>query len=147
MRACEQLNTAIDAYIEEFKQVQEKASPAAGLFGFGSGPDDHPCHMAFYERIQEMTKGFLASGLGAEDAFSTVELLLKSHQTKDCPNTVKLMLVAVQKFAVPLIPMLSHKDSEELLKWYDSFVPRQTRMPVERDVARALKKNASIEVN
>jgi hypothetical protein len=71
-----------------------------------------------------------------------LEKLLRAAKDHPEPKSAYWMLVAVQGLSRELIPGLSREDAAALMKDYERTWPRHTRLPVQDDVLKALKKAA-----
>jgi hypothetical protein len=58
------------------------------------------------------------------------------------PRSAHWMLIAVQGLSKELIPSLSREDAAALAKDYEAAWPRNSRLPVQDDVLKLLKKAA-----
>ncbi len=112
----------------------------AGLLGFGTGPKDDACHEAFYDQVGVVARALAEAGPDEAMARAAVELILFAPETYADVDLAVMMLTAAQGHAIPLIPYLAPAAAGELLAWYDRFCPRNQRLPVQKQVANALKK-------
>lgn len=126
-----EIDEIIQSYIAEAQSVIDSAKPSDGLFGFGRGPKDDPCHMKFYDAVSD------AASRG--DAYETVSAIIKAERNYECPKMCSWMLSAIHSLAIPRIGELSSAQREELRNWYDDNVPKRTRLPVQKQFYKALK--------
>ncbi len=127
-------------YLDEIAELPKKYHSAAGLLGIGSGPKDDACHETFYDQVEVVAKALADAGPDKEMTRAAVEMILKAPETYADRDLAVMMLTAAQKHAIPLISRLTPTDAAELLDWYDRFCPRQTRLPIQKEVSTALKK-------
>ncbi len=127
-------------YMEAVEKLPKKYPGAAGLLGVGTGPKDDACHEAFYDQVEVVAQALADAGPDEMMARAAVEMILKAPETYADKNLAVMMLTAAQKHAIPLIPHLAPTDAADLLAWYDRYCPRQTRLPIQKEVATALKK-------
>lgn len=127
------LNQITEDYIEEAKTVAKNAKPFAGVFGFGGGLGNDPCHERYYNKLEEALKD------EDIDAYEAIKYLFNAETSYEAPKAVTFMLSAIQGLALPLIPKLSQEQKDELREWYDVHVPKRNRLPVQTNVYKALK--------
>jgi len=137
----EKLKDIYSRYTEAAAKVYSNAKPMDGVWGWGDDPRKDPCHMAFYEAAEEWTAEFLADGPGKEEAFTAVKFLLETPDAWRDSHCF-WFLFAAQGFSRELIPLLDRAQCALLLEWYDKTYPKRERLPVQRDVYKALKKGA-----
>lgn len=131
------IQTLCEAYFETVSKVIQNTKPGEGLFGVG-GPQRNPCHMDFYEQVKAA-----AAEVCADDADGFVEALLRADADHpEQPEMVKLTLVAVQGLAEPLVPAMTPEKAKELQGWYGKQYSLLNRMPVQKNVLKALKRRA-----
>ncbi len=129
-------------YLNAAKRLPDEYSPVAGVLGVGSGPKGDPCHEKFYNDAKE-TANFLAELMpDSETARAAVDLILKAAVNNTDADYATMMLVAAQAHAIPLIEYLTPEDAADFLKWYDRQYPRRTRLPIQKDVGKALSARA-----
>ena len=126
------LRSITEAYLAEADEVQKKSGPFAGIMGFGGGLAHDGCHERYYDAMAEALKD------ESLDPYETVKFLFGADEEYSAPQTVKCMLTAVQGLALPLIPKLSAEQREEFRAAYDAKVPKRTRLPVQRELYKAL---------
>lgn len=128
-------------YFSEVERVMKNLKFGDGLFGLGNDPKKAPCHMAFYEAVAEALSQAESQALSEEelDEIVTVVLRLDTDHAQQS-EMVRLMLQAVQGLTLPLIPRLSKGCAEALCEWYAGSYPRQSRMPNQSKVLRALRR-------
>ncbi len=138
-----ELEKCYEDYLEEVKKLPGKYPRAAGLLGVGSGPKGDPCHEKFYDDAKSAADLLADVVPDSETALSAVNLILKAaDENKEEEDYTTMMLTAAQALAIPLIEYLTPGDASELLAWYDHTYPRRTRLPIQKDVGKALKSAA-----
>ena len=140
MTASEKINEVIEAYLEKSEEVLKKSKPSDGLLGFGDDPRRNPCHEQFYGDMGRTVEEICEDDLTEDEAYCAVMTILEAGRKRECPNMCKWMLVACQGHTIPLLSYLSAQSKEKLKKWYDDNVPKRTRLPVEKEVYRAISK-------
>ena len=134
----ESVNGLIDEYIEKSRSVIANSRPGDGLMGFGNDPKKNPCHMEFYESMERLINEMAASSPDPGEASSVAEILIKAPETISCPDMCRWTLVAARQLAIPLIPYVTPEAKAELKAWFNDFVPRRERLPVEKKLYSAL---------
>ena len=72
------------------------------------------------------------------DAAEAVGLLLRAEDDRPWPMDARWMLVAAQRHALPLIPLLPAAERQGLLLEYRKRYPRFHRLPVQNEILQAL---------
>lgn len=132
----------IYAHYEETEKKVRKGAPAtAGLFGMGDDPRRHPCHMEFYEAVEQWVQDYLASEPDGASAYQAALWILSAaaeHRNQGC----YWFMYAAQGHAKQIIPLLSAPDCARLLKLYDERYLRRERMPVQKEISKLLRRGA-----
>ncbi len=154
------LKKCYEEYLRQAVALSAKYSVGAGLLGFGAGAKDDPCHEAFYEKVGELAGmlkpadaeataegsaevGVKADGqASADEVAQAVEQILFAEAPDGEDNGASWMLIAAHAHTLPLIPGLSAERALEMLARYDAAYPKGRRLPVQKKVAAALKKQA-----
>ena len=142
MEGNQKIETMFRKYCEEVAKLTKEAKPFSGMFGFGSGPKDDPCHARFVEAVNQETAQMTADHVSEEEAKRTVQLLLSLQQTCEREGLVFWTCLAVHGAALPLIPLLLPKDAGEICEEYQVALPRRMRMPLQEKVRKALAARA-----
>lgn len=141
MEMLQQLKDIYVSYTEELAKVVKEAGPMDGLFGWGDDPRKDPCHMRFYENVEQWVGTFLAAAPVQTDVFHAVRYILETpaeYRGKSC----FWFMYAAQGLTRELIPMLTPQQCAQLRGFYDEAYPRRDRMPVQKEVYKLLKKGA-----
>ncbi len=141
MEMLEQLKDIYSKYVEEVAKVYKDAKPMDGLFGWGDDPRKDPCHMRFYEDVENWVKVFLTEAPAREQVFEGVRFVLETpavYRGKSC----FWFMYAAHGLIRDLIPMLDRTQCAKLRDFYDEQYPKRDRMPVQKDVYKLLKKGA-----
>ena len=145
MSILEDIQEIYRSYQEEYSQVVKKARFGEGLFGFGVGPKNHPCHTQFAERLEKCLN---EADLQSADPAQIRELLAFMF---DAPLNCRgdedpkyWMLLAVQKLTLDLIPLLAPDDARTLATKYAYDYPRHKRLELQNKVLAALFKQESL---
>lgn len=131
-------------YEAEAAAVRAEASAFDGLFGMGEDPRKDPCHMRFYEGVEQWVEAFQAEGPGEPAVYEAVSWIL-SAAADHAGEATYWFLYAAQGLCRKLIPALSPEHCALLRRLYDERYPRRDRMPVQKEVYRLLKKGSKAE--
>ena len=135
------LKDIYSGYEAEAAAVRAKASVFDGLFGMGDDPRKDPCHMRFYETVEQWVRGFQEEGPEEPASYEAVSWILSAPVDHE-GEAVYWFLYAAQGLCRELIPGLSPEHCAQLREFYDAHYPRQDRMPVQKEVYRLLKKGS-----
>ena len=126
-------------YAEQLAQARAQEKPADGLLGFGGGIKSAPCHDAFAQALKEYLARFCGEEPTPEQAQAAIRYAIEAP--RNCGDEAgRWMLAAVAGFFVPLAARLAPKQAEELAQLYEAAVPRTERLPSQRELLDALKK-------
>lgn len=141
METVQQLRERYEKYIQDVENLYRQAKPTDGLFGMGDDPRRDPCHMRFYEDVEQWTKAFLTGEPRQEAVFDAVRFMLETPAQYRQEHSF-WFLFAAQGLTRALIPRLTGAQCTALRGSYDERYPRRDRMPVQKEVYRLLKKGA-----
>ena len=122
-------------YLDEVDEAINSAGPADGIFGMGKSPKDDPCHERFYADIGKA----VAEIKDGNEAFEAASELIRADKDYNCPQMASLMLTAVQGHVLTLLPLLNAEQKKSLKDYFDENIPRWQRLPVQRQLYKALK--------
>ena len=128
-------------YLADADKLERSRRPNE-LFGLKFGPSDDPLHERFARDMAELMGGFAADGPDTAALRAALKKLFGAAKAYPEPRSAYWMLIAVQGLSKELIPGLSREDAAALAKDYETAWPRHSRLPVQDDVLRALKKAA-----
>lgn len=135
----------MDRLLEDYLDAawnQERNRKPSELFGLKFGPSDDPLHDAFARDMAALLGGFVSEKPDSASLRTVLAKLFGAAKEYPEPKSAHWMLVAIQGLAGELIPELSREDAAVLAKDYEAAWPRRTRLPVQDDVLKALKKAA-----
>ena len=121
---------------------QERSRKPNELFGLKFGPSDDPLHERFAKDLAELIGDFAAERPDSAALRAVLEKLFGAAKTYPEPRSAHWMLVAVQGLSKELIPGLSREDAAVLAKDFEAAWPRNSRLPVQDDVLKLLKRAA-----
>lgn len=137
-----QLKERYETYGQEAQTVAKEASPFAGVFGWGEDPKKDPCHMRFYEAVEQWVKDFLAAGPDSAQAYEAARWILAAPAGREGEPTFWFMYAA-HGCCRELIPLLTPEGCAALGKLYDASFPRRDRLPVQKEIYRLLRARAA----
>ena len=133
-----QAEQAFRDYREELKAAEKKRRPVDGLFGFGHALQDDPCHERADEKIRRTVEELCAAQPTPGAAEEMARLLLLRQDMQEWPAAAQWMLRAMERHALPLIPLLSRETAAEINRAYTGRYRRWERLPVQKQVCKAL---------
>ena len=129
-------------YAAEFQEMENNRRGAAGAFGLGGGPRDYPCHQKFAKDLELLLQ--TAADGAPEEAERILDYIYSAAQARPGrQDAVYWMLTAVHGLTEKLIPRLDASAARRLWERYETAYPRRTRLPAQKKVAAALKKQAA----
>ena len=135
------LEKAFQDYREDLEKAQRRTKPTDGLLGFGRSLKDDACHDRFDERIEEAVASLCTLPPSPEDAEKAVRMLLLQERM-DLPLSAEWMLRAAERHALSLIPFLAPPAASQILADYQKRYRPWDRLPKQKEVLQALKKQA-----
>ncbi len=135
------LEQAFRDYRQDLENYLKKSRPTDGLLGFGHSLKDDSCHDRFDEHIQQAVQGICEAEPSPETAEKAVRRLLFPEAGQDWPLAAEWMLGAIERHSLPLIPFLTKESAAAILKSYEGRYKPWNRLPVQKDVIKALKKH------
>ena len=142
----EELLTALEQAFEDYrtalKECEKKYKPTDGLLGFGHSIKDDPCHAQVDERVEKIVAEIRDAGPSHPEAERAALMLLARDDAPTWPVSAQLMLRALERHCIPVIPFLSREAASALLDKYDARYKRWDRFPAQKEVYQALKKQA-----
>ena len=135
----EKLQQIYSQYIQAVGQVYREAKPMDGLFGWGDDPRKDPCHMRFYEDVEQWVQDFLKTAPDPEELFQAVRYILREaslHQGEHC----FWFMYAAHGLTRSMIPGLTKEHCNDLRSFYDECYSKRDRMPAQNEVYKLLKK-------
>lgn len=128
-------------YDEEIRAVKAKAKPTDGLFGMGDDPRNNPCHMRFYEGVEQWVQNFLKTAPNAQSALEAARVIIEAPAAhRDGPTY--WFEFAAHGHCRDLIAYLDAAGCAELRAFYDENYRKRDRMPVQDQIYKLLKKGA-----
>lgn len=141
MEMLQQLRDIYSKYMQDVAKIYKDAKPMDGLFGWGDDPRKDPCHMRFYEDVENWTKDFLSAGVSQQEVYEAADFMLRTPAEHREEHSF-WFLYATQGLTREMIPRLSSGQCAQLRTAYDEAYPKRDRMPVQKEVYALLKKGA-----
>ena len=135
----EQLKACYEKYLEEAETVWKNRPVWDGALGLGASTKDHPCHMIFFEGVENWVADFLKNEPDRETAEAAVAYVLQTSEAHKGAFTY-WTLFAAHGLVRPLVGYVSPGFAGEMRAWYDTYLRRQERLPVHKDLYKKLKK-------
>ena len=136
----ERVKATVNEYIAAVHELMRSKPWSDGLLGLGKLPGRDAVHERYYHTLYKEIASAAASGLSAQEAFEVCSYLLSAERESNESVMVKTMLIAFQGLIVPLIPMLTDDQRQELLRSLDMSYPPRRRLPCQNEIALLLAK-------
>ena len=136
----QKLRDLLDEYEAAVRAAKARRTAASGLLGLGPKGSDDPCHEAFDGKLATLFAAMAAGDASPADAAEATGLLLRAEDDRPWPMDARWMLVAAQRHALPLIPLLPAPERQGLLLEYRKRYPRFRRLPVQNEILQALSR-------
>ena len=136
------LEQAFRDYRTALEACAKKYRPTDGLLGFGHSIKDDPCHEQMDNRVEQVVADICQGQPSPEDAERAARMLLARDDMPTWPESAQLLLRALERHCLPLIPYLSSESAGALLKKYEARYKRWDRFPAQQEVFKALKVKA-----
>ena len=133
------MEQAFSDYRQAIAAYEKKRKPTDGLLGFGHSLQDEACHEKLDERVEQVVSDICRLHPAPGDAEQAVKLLLAREDMPAWPLAAQWMLRALERHSLPLIPFLSRETAQALLKRYAAAYKPWDRLPVQKQVFKALK--------
>ena len=137
----QQLESIYREYEEKLAQAEKQAGLFAGAFNMGDDPRKDVCNQMFYEALGQWVRDFLKTDPNACEVSQAAEWIL-NYPALHRENGTYWMAYAAQGHARELIPLLEREEAGRLARDYGSRYPRRDRMPVQRELMKALSDRA-----
>ena len=136
------LKQLVDDYIVFAIELRKKYTNLRSLFGPRTEEIYHPGHEAFDNAVENWCKDFAAADPTQEELEAALELLLFGAEAQD-GKAPYWYLIAVQRHAALLIPLLDAQRKAALAARYAEQYPPRLQVPVQVQVYQALNPNPS----
>jgi hypothetical protein len=140
MTYLEQVKTLYDDYLRRSAELQRSRNPWREMFGMHGGAKDDPSHIQFIEAVCQTLSQ--PEKTAAEERAALVWLLFRAPEEHSGDRLAYWSLLAAQRAALGLIPLLSREEAAELSAWFTRTYPRGQRLPVQKELCAALEQRA-----
>ncbi len=137
-----ELSALYDRYFEEAAAAERNRKPMDGLLGFGKKPQDDPCHDRFLDSVRDWLKDYSDTSPESSSVRDVLSRIYFISDGLEQSGSAYWMLFAIHGLTLDLIPFLSSEDAAALKDRYARSFPRYTRLPVQKQVFKALEKQA-----
>ena len=131
-----------EEYLLQVDQLLRNAKPGDGLLGMGKAPQHDPCHDAFDQQVETCVTAAIGEGLSPAEASQLATVLLLFEREREAPPCASWMLIAIHRHGLRLVPLLSSQGAAELYQQYRKAYPIHRRLPVQRELLKALRQQA-----
>lgn len=141
MADLQQLESIYQEYEDKLAQAEKQAGLFAGAFNMGDDPRKDACNQLFYETLGQWVRDFLESNPTPEEVSQAAAWIL-GYPAANRESGTYWMAYAAQGHARSLIPLLEREAAEKLAQEFNRQYPRRDRMPVQRELMKALSDRA-----
>lgn len=141
MEFLNQLKEYYEKYDAKALKVKQETKGFGGILGMGEDPRNHPCHVEFYEGVEQMVREFLASGPVSAEVAAAARFILEAANVRREAQSY-WFTYAAQGHVIPMIPYMNAADCKALADWYDGVYTKLERMPIQRELYKKLRKAA-----
>ena len=133
----------MDALLREYDravaELQRTRKPLDGVLGLGSHPGEADCHEILDGKMQALCQRAETEADPAEKR-DLLDHLYHLPGRWEGPEYARLMLIALQRHTLSLIPGMNPEDQKAMAEWYQKEWPRSKRLPVQDQILKMLKK-------
>ena len=134
----EELQGILAEYDQAVQELQKKRKALDGILGLGNHPGNAACHELMDRQVEALCRKAGEEGSPGERA-ALVRTIFETESAWRGPEYARLMLVAIQRHTLGILPGLEKADRDALAAWYQKQYPRRKRLPVQEQVLAALK--------
>ena len=142
MNELREIKNRYEKYTDEVHSLYENKGLFDGILGFGNAPSKDPCHMKFYEEIEDMISKISRDEPEPQTASRLVSYLLSARDSFEAEDTAIWMITAAEGLSQSLIPFLDPKDAQDILSDYETRTPKRMRLPVQSKIIKLLKEKS-----
>ena len=143
MADLQQLREIYQEYEEKLARARKEAGLFSGAFSMGDDPRKDACNQVFYDKVEAWAKDFTSRNPRAREAAEAADWLL-FYPARNRSSETFWMTYAAMKHCEGLLPLLEEDDAKRLHTEFLDRYPRQDRLPVQREVERALAGRAGV---
>ena len=139
MDALNELRSICAEYGDAVKETEKKKRFFDGFLGLGNHPGNAACHEVLDQKTEELCRRALEEGT-PEELGALTEAIFRLEGSWQGPEYGRLMLLALHRHTLELIPRMDGETRERLAAWYGKTYPRRKRLPVQDQVYAALQR-------
>lgn len=140
MNYADELRGMIAGYLLQVEKLLADANPADGLLGMGKAPQHDPCHEDFDRHVETLFAAAAEDELSTGAAAELAAALLFAEDATSLPDCARWMLIAAHRHSQRIIPFLSPEVAAELHARYSKIYPFYQRLPIQRELLKALRR-------
>ena len=144
MSGTDAVNTLINQYLSAVSEIQAKANPLSGLFGFGSSPKDHPCHEQFIHDLKSCVDASVAEKCGEEEIEAIIHDVINAQSLVKKDSMAYWTLLAGHGAIRSLIPLVSKDKAASIAREYETILRPRERMPLQEEILKELRKRGGL---
>ena len=141
MTELEQLEQIYREYEEKLSQAVANASVFAGAFGMGDDPRKDACNQIFYDQVAQWAAAFRESDPTAREAAQAANWILE-YPARHRGSGTYWMTYAAQKHVREFLALVEPNEAEKIRVEFARMYPKNDRLPVQKEVLRALADRA-----
>ena len=131
-------------YVQQYKEYlanMSMAGKALDMFGFkprgsGSGFEE------FFSEMKSAMAAVCEEGPDSETADGIADVIFNARDLYADENIPEIQFIAIEGTTADLIPFLSHNKAVRLCEIYTGMYPKYRRLPVQKQLVKALEKAA-----
>ena len=135
------MNKLYTEYYTSMEQLTKKRASLQGVFRsmMANGPGANACNEQFYQGVKTCVDNYAKTQPESGDVFQVIQYVLEHNSSKPVGTSTGLMLDAVHGCLLPLVPLLSPKQAQELLAEYYGRTKRNRLLPIQKELMFSLK--------
>jgi len=143
-----QLAALYSEYLSEMERLNREHSTLRGAFshilgGSSSGIGSDSCNDRFSDGVKKCIEQFAEGRPSCDETIDVFRFVMRQDHISSCVQSARLMLQAVHVYLIPLAELLSADAATELYKEYKDLNSRESLLPVQKQLVKALKNKKS----
>ena len=144
MNYLDHLTQLFKEYIDFAEALRNETMSVKSVLGMRDREIYHPGHSSFLDSVGDFLHTFKMSDPNQEDIMKALEIILLTAANYE-HRAPFWYLIAVQKYATDLIPLLDPVSIDVLRDNYEKCYPRNAMLPIQKDIYKLLQKEKSAE--
>ena len=129
-------------YLEAINTAERNRKLGEGMFGFGGGPANDPCHVEFIKQLEAFLEEFRKKTTDSAAVKTVLSEIYSAADRNPDPQSAYWTLIAVHGITEDLVGSLSKEDAASLLAAYEDSFPKNRRLPAQNKIVSLLKEAA-----